>query len=107
MVEVQQHLWLKSVILRYCKFGNFRENFIFAKSAKRHICQLKKTRLWHDLPTSFKNKEFSPFRKVFFAKLRIRENKTLAKVSEFTVQKIRFEFRTILKFLVIRSFHEV
>ena len=25
----------------YCKFGNFRENFIFANSVKRHICDVK------------------------------------------------------------------
>ena len=25
----------------YCKFRNFRENFIFANSIKRHICDVK------------------------------------------------------------------
>ena len=29
------------LILVYCKFGNFRENFIFANSVKRHICDVK------------------------------------------------------------------
>ena len=28
----------------YCKLGNFRENFIFANSVKRHICDKKKNR---------------------------------------------------------------
>ena len=58
----------------YCKFGNFRENFIFANSVKRHISHVKKLRTWHDLPSSVKDKELSPFLEAFiFAKLRIRE----------------------------------
>ena len=28
-------------LCRYCKFGNFRENFIFASSVKRQICDVK------------------------------------------------------------------
>ena len=32
---------LPLTILAYCKFGNFRENFIFANSVKRHICDVK------------------------------------------------------------------
>ena len=58
----------------YCKFGNFRENFIFANSIKGHICQVTNSRLWHDLTISVNDNEFSPFRESFiFAKLRIRE----------------------------------
>ena len=58
----------------YCKFGNFREIFIFASSVKRHICHVKKSRLRYDLPSSDRDKEFSVFREGFiFAKLRIRE----------------------------------
>ena len=30
-----------SLCPRYCKFGNFRENFIFANSVKRHNCDGK------------------------------------------------------------------
>ena len=30
------------MIIRYCRFGNFRENFIFANSIKRHISDVKK-----------------------------------------------------------------
>ena len=26
--------------IAYCKFGNFRENFILVKSVKRHICNI-------------------------------------------------------------------
>ena len=29
------------IILKYCKFGNFRENFIFANRVIRHICDVK------------------------------------------------------------------
>ena len=36
----------------YCKFGNFQENFIFANSVKRHICEVKISWLRHDLPIS-------------------------------------------------------
>ena len=39
----------------YCKFGNFCENIVFAKSVKRHICNVKNWRLGHDLPTSVNN----------------------------------------------------
>ena len=50
------HLLLKleiaNVLLVYCKFGNFRENFIFANSIISHICDVKKSRLLHDLPIS-------------------------------------------------------
>ena len=77
------------MVSEYCQFGNFRENFIFAKNVKRNISHVKNSRLWRDLTASVKDKEFSPFRKGFiFAKLRIREvreNKTVAKISEFTV----------------------
>ena len=75
----------------YCKFWNFRENFIFAKSIKRHICDVKNSRLGHDLPTSVKDIVISPFRDdSIFTKLRIcevRENKTIGKISKFTVAK--------------------
>ena len=35
----------------YCKVGNFRENFIFANSIKRRICDVKNPQLDHDLPS--------------------------------------------------------
>ena len=73
----------------YCKFGNFRENFIFANSVKRHICDAQNLRLRHDLPISVTNSVVLLFREGFiFAKLRICEvsrKKNLAKISEFTV----------------------
>ena len=36
----------------YCKFGNFRENFIFANSFKKYIRDVKNSRLGHDLAVS-------------------------------------------------------
>ena len=33
-----------------CKFGNIHENFIFANSDERDICDVKISRLGHDLP---------------------------------------------------------
>ena len=60
----------------YCKFGNFRENFIFGNSVKRHICDVNNSRLRHDLhvPISVKDRVISPFREHFiFTKLRICE----------------------------------
>ena len=73
--KIQQH---------YCKFGNFRENFIFTNSVKRHIYPVENSRLGHDLPTSANDRLISTFRKDFiFTKLH--ENKTLVKISEFTV----------------------
>ena len=72
----------------YYKFGNFRENFIFANSVKRHICGVKNSRLGHELPLLVNGRVSSQFREgVVFNKLRIkfRENKTLAKIFENTV----------------------
>ena len=45
-----------AVHLIYCKFENFRENFILAK---RHICDVKKSRLRHDLPISVNDSDFA------------------------------------------------
>ena len=57
----------------------------FAKSVKKHIYHVKNSRLWHDLPTSVKDKEFSlVLEGLIFVNLH--ENKTLAKISEFTVK---------------------
>ena len=55
-------------------FENFRENFIFKKSVKRHICHLKNVRLWHDLPTWVNDRVISPFREaLMFTNLCVRE----------------------------------
>ena len=55
----------------YCKFGNFCENFIFANSIQRHICDVKNSPLGHDLPSSVKDRMISLFCEGFiFEKLR-------------------------------------
>ena len=36
-------------IYNCCRFGNFCENFIFAKSVKSHICDVKNSQLGHDI----------------------------------------------------------
>ena len=60
--------------MKYCKSGNFRENFIFANSVKRHICEAKNSRLGHDLHISVGDRVISAFREDFiFTKLRICE----------------------------------
>ena len=77
--------------LKYCKSGTFRENFIFTNSVKRHTCDVKNSRLGHDLPIPVIKRVISQFREDFiFTKLHIcevkfHENKTLTKISEFTV----------------------
>ena len=58
----------------YCRFGNFRENFIFANSVKRHICDAQSWRQRHDLNVSVNNRLNLIFREGFiFTKLRICE----------------------------------
>ena len=48
-------------VIGYCKFRNFPENFIFANSAKRHICHVENSRIGHDLPTSVNDRVISAF----------------------------------------------
>ena len=73
----------------YCKSGNFRENFNFANSVKRHSFDWKISRLGYDSPISVVERVISSFCEDFisrnFAYAKFRENKTLAKISEFTV----------------------
>ena len=40
---------------KHCKVRNFEEKFIFANSVNRHVCHVKKSRLWHDITP------FTPF----------------------------------------------
>ena len=70
--------------IQYCRFGNFRENFIIAKSIKRHISDVNNSRLRQDLPIDI-NKRRVILR--FFTNFR--ENNVLAKKSEFTVFPVR------------------
>ena len=55
-------------------------NFIFVKNVKMRICDIKVSRLGHDLPISVIERLISPFRKGYIFKFR--ENLTLAKISE-------------------------
>ena len=59
--------YVPSFIHRYCKFGNFHENFIFANSMKIHICDIKYSRLGHDLPLPYNNRVISLFPWVLFS----------------------------------------
>ena len=60
-----------SPISIYCNSGNFRHNFIFAKSVNRHIYDAKNSRLGHDLLISVNDNAISTFREDFiFTKLR-------------------------------------
>ena len=66
--------------------------FIFANSAKRRICHVKNSRIWHDLLISVNDRVISPFHEGLFSRnfavAKFRENKTLAKASEFTVTNL-------------------
>ena len=69
----------------YCKFGNFCDNLIFTKSVKGHICDVENLRLRHALPISVKDL-FRHFVRILFCRnAKFCKNKTLAKISEFTV----------------------
>ena len=60
----------KTVAGEYCRFRNFRENFIFANSIKRHISDVQNSRLRQDLPISINDRVILPFREGFiFTKL--------------------------------------
>ena len=57
-----------------CRFRNFRENFILANSIKRHVSDVKKSRLRQDLPISINERVILPFCEGFiFTKLCICE----------------------------------
>ena len=65
-------------VAQYYKFRHFRDNFIFANSIKRHIFDVEKSRLGHDLLTSVTDRVISPFHEGLFsrsfAKINPREN---------------------------------
>ena len=80
---VQMHL----ATLYYCKSRNFREDFIFQNIVRRHTCDIENSRLGHDLHLSVNDRVILPFLvDLIFTKIRIcHENKTLTKISKFTV----------------------
>ena len=77
---------ISAFAIHYCRFGNFRENSIFEKNIKRHISNLKNSRLRQGLPISINDRVILPFRDGFiFTKLR--KNKGIAKIFEFTLSR--------------------
>ena len=68
--ETAQMLRLVGVLAarscKYCKLGNFRKNFIFAKSLKRHTCDVQNSQLSHDLPKSQRQSDFTISRGSYF-----------------------------------------
>ena len=83
---------LNSYWSKYCRFGNFRENFVFANCIKRHIGDVKNSQLRQDLPISINDRVILPFHKGLFSRnfsyAMFRENKVLSKISEFKVLAI-------------------
>ena len=80
---------IRSKIVRspwYFKFRKFCENFIFANNIKRHICDVKNLRLGHALPILVIHRVICHSARVLFPRnSKFRENKTLTKISKFTV----------------------
>ena len=83
--DLSKHNVAKNRGDRYCRLGNFREKFIFANSIKRHISDVKSSRLRQDLPISINDRVILPLRVGFIFPKKFRENKVLAKITEFTV----------------------
>ena len=52
--------------IKYCRFGKFRDNYIFANSIKRHISDVKNSPLRQDLPISIKDSDFAISRGFYF-----------------------------------------
>ena len=91
---MENPIGLKRVNILYIQ--KFRDDFIFSKSVKRHICNFKNLRLGHDLPIPINVRLISLFCESFiFMKLG-----TCAKFREINPRK---NFRTYSKWLGIRS----
>ena len=71
-------------LLWYCKFRKFSREFYFRECIKRHIYDIKNSQLRLDLPTTTNNRVILLIREGFIF-TKFREDKTLAKISEFTV----------------------
>ena len=78
----------------------FRENFIFANCAKRHICNVSNSRLGHELPTSINDRLISTFREDFiFAKIcEVLQNQNPREISEFTVLDSAYEILVLISY---------
>ena len=77
---------------KYCKFGNFREN-LFSQIALKEIFATQKfaTMTWFTFISKWQ--WFRHFTRILFSR-NFRENKTLAKISEFTVYVLHNKTRT-------------
>ena len=56
---------IKGYLRIHCKFGNFRETFIFANSVKIRICDAENSRKRCDLPISVNDRMISPIHEDF------------------------------------------
>ena len=86
------HLLYQKRYRIYCKFGNFSENLIFAKSVKIHIkfVTLKFSTVGHDLTISEDDRVISPFPKVLFSR-----NFAFAKIYHSRNFRIYIKFTSI------------
>ena len=76
-----------SHFIDYCKFGNFRENFVFANSVKRRICDIKNRDYGMIHLINKRQSGFAFSHRFYFhetSHAKFSEKKTLAKVSKFT-----------------------
>ena len=80
----------KKRICNYCKCGNFRENFLFPNSVKRHIRHVQYSLLGHDLPTSVM---FTILRGLYFHE-RFHENKTRIYSKMFSYSRFMKKIQT-------------
>ena len=59
-----------TIVLNTVNFENFRKNFIFTNTVKRHISHVKNSRQGHDLHTTVNDRVILPFPKGYiFTKL--------------------------------------
>ena len=65
----------------YLKFRNFRMNFNFANSVKRHIFHINNSQLGHDLLTTVNDRVISPSRKV---RVYFHETSHMGNIPKFT-----------------------
>ena len=85
---------------QYCKFGNFREFFYISLIALKEFFHIKNLRLGHDLPIFVKDSDFAMASRNF-AYAKFLENKTLTKISEFTVLRNLLQMAACVHFAFI------
>ena len=79
------------VSIRYCRFRNFLENFVFANAIIRHISDVKNSRLRQGLPLSINDRVILPFREGFiFTNMRsFVKIKSLQKFRIYSIKRIK------------------